>query len=81
MMISLSSRWEAFVAAQLQSGQFGSEREVLEAGLSLMAQRETKLEALRATIRASLAEGGALGAREVRIAIAAKADELRTKAG
>jgi len=79
MAISLSSRWEAFVAEQVEAGHFTSEREVLEAGLELMAQRQAKLEALRGTIAASEARGGALSQKEVLETLRLRANELRSQ--
>jgi antitoxin ParD1/3/4 len=77
MTIPLSSRWEAFVAEQVQSGHFASEREVLEASLELMERRQAKFEALRATIAASEAQGGSHSHEEVMGALQARRDELR----
>ena len=81
MAIALSSRWEEFVAQQVEAGHFQSDREVLEASLALMEQRQAKLEALRATLAASEAEGGEFTAAEARAGIRARADESRAKAG
>lgn len=81
MTIALSSRWEQFVAQQVEAGHFQSEREVLEASLALMEQRQTKLEELRAIIAASDAEGGEFTAEDVRAAIGHALDELPAEAG
>jgi antitoxin ParD1/3/4 len=56
---SLGSHFEAFVQGQLASGRYNNASEVLRDALRLMEERDTKLQALRATLNASLQEGGA----------------------
>jgi len=48
--ISLTARDDAFIAAQLESGEFGNASEVIRAGLRLLEQEQLKLAALRKAI-------------------------------
>lgn len=79
MAISLSSAWEEFVARQVQDGRFSSAREVIEAGLSLVAQREAKLASLRATLETSATRGGANDEAAVQRRLDATAEALRAE--
>lgn len=45
--IVLGEHFDSFIGAQLAHGRFGSTSEVVRAGLRLLEERETKLEALR----------------------------------
>jgi antitoxin ParD1/3/4 len=45
--IILGDRTETFVKRQIAEGKYQSETEIVEAGLRLLEERETKLEALR----------------------------------
>lgn len=47
VQIILGEPLESFVDAQVESGQFGSAQEVVEAGLRLLKQEQDKLEWLR----------------------------------
>lgn len=60
--ISLGDHFDGFVAEQLKAGRFGSASEVIRAGLRLLEEKETKLEALRklVTVGAAEAETGKL---------------------
>ena len=59
MNVSLGERWEGFVDAVLKSGRYNSASEVVREGLRLVEEREAKLLALRETLDASIARGGA----------------------
>jgi antitoxin ParD1/3/4 len=59
MNVSLGERWEGFVDDILKAGRYASASEVVREGLRLVEERETKLQALRDTIEASIARGGA----------------------
>jgi antitoxin ParD1/3/4 len=48
--ITLGSRFETFANEQVQSGRYGSVSEVVRAGLRILEERETKVEALRAAL-------------------------------
>ena len=54
MNVSLGDRWESFVAAKIEAGEFQSASEVLRAALRLLHEQEeeraAKLEALRRDI-------------------------------
>jgi antitoxin ParD1/3/4 len=57
MNVSIGERWENFVEIILKSGRYGSASEVIREGLRLVEERETKLQALRETLNASIANG------------------------
>ena len=61
MNVSIGERWERFVDSALKTGRYGSASEIVREGLRLVEERETKLEALRDTLNASIARGGAQG--------------------
>jgi antitoxin ParD1/3/4 len=58
MNVSLGPRWEGFVESTVKSGRYGSASEVVREGLRLVEEREARLQALRETLNASIAEGG-----------------------
>ena len=58
MNVSIGERWEVFVAEAVRSGRYGSASEVVREGMRLVEEREAKLNALRETLRASIAEDG-----------------------
>ena len=70
-------RWQAFVAQQVREGHFSSERDVVEASMALVRERQAKLDALRATLEASEARGGRHSADDARRAIKLAANRLR----
>ena len=57
--ISLTAKDDAFIAAQLDTGEYGNASEVVRAGLRLLEQEQLKLAALRQAI----SEGDAAYAR------------------
>jgi antitoxin ParD1/3/4 len=73
MNVSLGNRWESFVTAVVEEGRYGSASEVVREGLRLVEEREAKLKALRETIEASIARGGAHGDADVAAALEAAA--------
>jgi antitoxin ParD1/3/4 len=62
---SLGRHFEAFVQDQLATGRYNNASEVLRDALRLMEERDTKLQALRATLNASIQAGGAYSDRDL----------------
>ena len=79
MNVSIGKRWEEFVEGVVQDGRYGSASEVVREGLRLVEEREAKLAALRQTIEASIAEGGARSQDEVSAALSAQARVLASE--
>lgn len=80
MNVSVGNRWEEFIEAVVKDGRYGSASEVVREGLRLVEEREAKLRDLKATIEASIAEGGALTADEVREQLRRTRDEMQKPA-
>ena len=80
MNVSIGERWEGFVERAVKSGRYGSASEVVREGLRLVEEREAKLQALRETLSASIAQGGHNTEDDLDRALAAKEAEL-AKAG
>jgi antitoxin ParD1/3/4 len=80
MNVSIGQRWEGFVENAVKSGRYGSASEVVREGLRLVEEREAKLQALRDTLNASIAEGGHGTDDDVAATLDATAAEL-AKAG
>jgi antitoxin ParD1/3/4 len=76
MNVSIGDRWEEFVERAVKSGRYNSASEVVREGLRLVEEREAKLQALRQTLDASIAEGGAAGDDEVAAELEAKTEQL-----
>ena len=76
MNVSIGQRWQEFVDRVVRDGRYGSASEVVREGLRLVEEREARLKALRQTVEASLAEGGALSQDDVGAALSAKAQAL-----
>lgn len=79
MNVSIGDRWERFVEQAVKAGRYGSASEVVREGLRLVEEREAKLQALRATLEASIAAGGEVTEDELDLALAAHGEELRRK--
>lgn len=52
--LSLGPHWEAYIAAKIESGRYGTVSEVVRDALRQMEERDQKLEALRAQIALGL---------------------------
>ena len=79
MNVSVGSRWEGFVDAQVKAGRYGSASEVVREGLRLVEEREARLLALRETLGASLARGGENTDEDVSRRLSATAEKLRAQ--
>ena len=66
---SLGSHFEGFVQGQLASGRYNNASEVLRDALRLMEERDAKLQALRATLNASIRSGGAHSDDDITLAL------------
>ena len=80
MNVSIGERWENFVDSALKAGRYGSASEIVREGLRLVEEREAKLQALRDTLNASIARGGAYSDEEVGTHIKAALDGWETAA-
>ena len=69
MNVSIGVRWEGFVEDVLKDGRYGSASEVVREGLRLVEEREIRLRALRETLNASIAAGGAHTADDIDMAL------------
>ena len=49
--VTLGTHFEQFIAQQIAEGRFGSASEVVRAGLRILEEQETRLEALRRALR------------------------------
>jgi antitoxin ParD1/3/4 len=75
MNVSIGQRWQQFVDGLLEAGRYGSASEIVREGLRLVEERETKLQALRETIHASIERGGERSDEEVAVAVEAELDQ------
>jgi len=76
MKVELNAEAEARIRELVEAGQFPSIEAAVNYGASLLherlAERDRKLKVLRATLSASIAEGGSFSAEEVRDFLAEK---------
>jgi len=49
--VTLGQHFEQFIAQQIAEGRFGSASEVIRAGLRVLEEQETRLEALRRALK------------------------------
>ena len=57
MDISIGPYWESFVDSLVRTGRYETNSDVVQEGLRLVEERETKLQALRDTLESSIARG------------------------
>ena len=76
MNVSIGARWESFVERAVRAGRYGSASEIVREGLRLVEEREAKLEALRATVEASIAAGGEVSDEELEASLDATCAQL-----
>jgi antitoxin ParD1/3/4 len=79
MNVSIGERWEEFVARVVEEGRYGSASEVVREGLRLVEEREAKLRALRETLDAAIARGGAHSPDDVRTRLDKRTKELKSQ--
>ncbi len=58
--ITLGEHFESFIGTQITKGRFGNVSEVVRAGLRLLEDEETKLQALRVALREGEESGPAV---------------------
>lgn len=75
MDVPVDPHWENFVETSVAEGRYASAEDVVSEGLRLVEERDEKLRALRDTIQASIARGGAHTDHEVGIAIEQALDD------
>lgn len=75
--VSVGEHWERFAARMVQSGRYATVSEVFRDGLRLVEEREARLAALRGTVDAAIARGGAHDEEAVQRRLDATAEELR----
>jgi antitoxin ParD1/3/4 len=76
MNVSIGERWEGFVESIVKAGRYGSASEVVREGLRLVEERESKLQALRDTLNASIERGGWVTPEELDASLAKVMDQL-----
>ena len=83
MDVPIGERWQSFVAAAVETGRYVSASDVVTEGLRLVQDREERLQALRESIDAAIAENVWHTDEEVASAVEAALyeDEARRKAG
>ena len=74
MTIQLSKASQSIIDEAVASGQFASPEAVIDAGLKLLAERESKHAWLRDKIQASIAQGGSHTMDEVMAEVDADLD-------
>jgi antitoxin ParD1/3/4 len=79
MNVSVGGRWEDFIERAVSAGRYGSASEVVREGLRLVEEREAKLQALRATLEASIAAGGHIDDAGLDAALDEQGEELRRR--
>jgi len=79
MNVSIGERWQGFVERIVKDGRYGSASEVVREGLRLVEEREARLLALRATLDASIEQGGEVTDEDLDAALAARSAELKRK--
>jgi len=82
---SLGSHFEEFVQRQVRSGRFASASEVVREGLRLIeereAEREARLETLRAEVTRGRTSGAGIDAKHAFARARARIDEVANKRG
>jgi antitoxin ParD1/3/4 len=79
MNVSVGGRWEEFIEQAVTTGRYSSASEVVREGLRLVEEREAKLQALRATLEASVAAGGHIDDAGPDAAFTDEAEKLRRR--
>ena len=80
MNVSVGRHFEELIASLVARGRYGSEAEVLRAGLRLVEERERTLAALKETVEMAVAGGGAFSSEEIMGDIRSRAAKLKAGA-
>jgi antitoxin ParD1/3/4 len=78
MNVSIGPRWETFIDDLVKAGRYATASEVMRDALRLVEERETKLQALKDTIRASMERGGRNTSEDVRAFVEADLEAWAT---
>ncbi|HEY9013337.1 MAG TPA: type II toxin-antitoxin system ParD family antitoxin [Devosia sp.] len=65
MTTAIDSRWEAMLDTLVREGRYSSREEAMAEAMRLLEFKESRLQELRATIDASIAEGGSHTSEEM----------------
>jgi antitoxin ParD1/3/4 len=80
MDVKIGSRWKDVIAEAIESGRYASEEEVINEGLTLLADKERRLKELKALIDEAYEEEGTESVEDVIAAVDAALDGIRTAA-
>lgn len=75
MDVPIGERWEAFVAAAIETGRYVSASDVVTEGLRLVQEREERLQALRDSVNSAIVDDVWFSDDEVAAAVTAALDE------
>jgi putative addiction module CopG family antidote len=79
MNIAIGDRWQGVIAQAVESGRFASPEDVVAEAMHLLAERERKFQALKASIEAALADPREVSEAEMDAAIADQVARLKAE--
>lgn len=65
MTVAIDSRWNEMLEALVREGRYASREEAMAEAMRLLQRKEENFRALKATIDASIAEGGSYTSEEM----------------